>query len=431
MVMESVDPTVDAPALAEDVVLAVEGVSKKFCRSLKRSLLYGLQDMGGELLGQRGQHRPLRRGEFWALQDVSFELRRGEALGLIGANGSGKTTLLRIIAGLIRPDRGRVTVRGRVAPLLAAGVGFNPILTGRENIYVNMAVLGLSQQEIAERFEDVVGFAEIGEAIDAPVQSYSSGMQARLGFACAVHVEPDILLLDEVLAVGDMQFRTKCYRRLAHLREQGKAFIIVTHNPHAILSICSSGVYVRHGKLVKWGSADAALQQYEEHQFLSKVADTAKAYQPHSKSGIDGRLSELKIIDCCFTNSSKTPVPKIITGDATELQICCQKRSSSQENLTLAVTVKALSDEGASILSFSSEIDQQVLFQSSSQFLLKLKLPYLGLAPGLYEAKIAVARKHFEVLDVIEAFRFQVSSNESMSQNRFFQPRSWEIDNIA
>ena len=154
-----------------DVVLSVKGVSKKFCRDLKRSLLYGTQDIASECLGIRSnKQKELRKHEFWALQDVSFELRRGEALGLIGKNGSGKSTLLRIIAGLIRPDQGEVMVNGRVAPLIALGAGFNPILTGRENIYANMSILGLTKEEIDERFDEVVEFAEIGEAIDSPIQ---------------------------------------------------------------------------------------------------------------------------------------------------------------------------------------------------------------------------------------------------------------------
>ncbi len=180
----------------DEVVLSVEGVSKKFCRDLKRSLFYGVQDIAGELTGVRQKSDRLRNKEFWALDNVSFELRKGEALGLVGKNGSGKSTLLRIIAGLIKPDLGTVKVTGRVAPLIALGAGFNPILTGRENIYANMSILGLSTKEIDEKFDDVVEFAEIGEAIDAPVQTYSSGMAARLGFASAIHTEPDILLIE-------------------------------------------------------------------------------------------------------------------------------------------------------------------------------------------------------------------------------------------
>ena len=248
----------------DEVILSVEQVSKKFCRSLKRSLYYGVRDIGKELIGGKRKSDTLRKGEFWALQDVSFHMRRGESLALIGANGAGKTTLFRIISGLIKPDTGSVKVKGKVAPLIALGAGFSPILTGRENVYVNMAILGLSKKEIDERFQDVVDFAEIGDAIDAPVQTYSSGMAARLGFACAVHTEPDILLIDEVLAVGDMKFRAKCYRRLAELRKKGTSFVVVSHSPTTALSICNAGIYLSKGRLIMTGDTEAIMNQYEE-----------------------------------------------------------------------------------------------------------------------------------------------------------------------
>ncbi|MDP3817157.1 ABC transporter ATP-binding protein, partial [Pseudomonas sp.] len=198
-----------------EALVKVDGVSKKFCRSLKRSLWYGMQDLGSELIGNpHGGGGDLRKDEFWAIKDVSFELKRGECLGLIGRNGAGKTTLLRMLNGLIKPDQGRIEMRGRVAALIALGAGFNPILTGRENIYVNASVLGLRKREIDEKFEEIVEFAELGEVIDAPVQSYSSGMSVRLGFSIAVRMDPDVLIVDEVLAVGDMGFRSKCYNEI-------------------------------------------------------------------------------------------------------------------------------------------------------------------------------------------------------------------------
>ncbi len=218
--------------MSDDVLIRAEGVSRKFCRDLKRSLWYGVQDTLGDLVGLDSAARRFGADEFWAVDDVSFELRRGECLGLIGGNGAGKTTLLKMLNGLIKPDRGRIEMRGRVGALIALGAGFNPVLTGRENIYVNGAVLGLSKREIDAKYDEIVDFADIGEFIDAPVQSYSSGMQVRLGFAVAVAVRPDILLLDEVLAVGDVNFQAKCFNTLASFRRQGTAFMLVSHNMH-------------------------------------------------------------------------------------------------------------------------------------------------------------------------------------------------------
>ncbi|HIP72872.1 MAG TPA: ABC transporter ATP-binding protein, partial [Anaerolineae bacterium] len=192
-----------------DILVNVENVSKKFCRNLKRSLWYGVKDVGAEMFGRGSERIELRSQEFWAVKDVSFQLKRGETLGLIGHNGAGKTTMLRMLNGLIKPDTGRITVRGRIQALIALGAGFNPVLTGRENIYVNASVLGISKAETDRRFDQIVDFSGIEEFIDTPVQSYSSGMVVRLGFSIAAHLEPDILLVDEVLAVGDLAFKTK------------------------------------------------------------------------------------------------------------------------------------------------------------------------------------------------------------------------------
>jgi lipopolysaccharide transport system ATP-binding protein len=237
-----------------DTLVKVDGVSKKFCRSLRRSLWYGLQDLGNELHGRRhGGNGELRPEEFWAVKDVSFELKRGECLGLIGRNGAGKTTLLRMLNGLVKPDQGRIEMRGRVGALIALGAGFNPILTGRENIYVNASVLGLSKRKIDEKFEEIVDFAEMEEFIDAPVQSYSSGMQVRLGFSVSTALEPDILLLDEVLAVGDSAFRTKCFNRIQNLISDCTV-VFVSHTMPQITRICNRVLLLDHGRSLAQGS---------------------------------------------------------------------------------------------------------------------------------------------------------------------------------
>ncbi len=213
-----------------DTLIKVEGVSKKFCRSFKRSLWYGMQDLGREVTGRRqGDISELRDDEFWAVKDVSFDLKRGECLGLVGPNGAGKTTLLRMLNGLIKPDKGRIEMRGRVGALIALGAGFNPILTGRENVYVNATVLGLSKKKIDEKLDEIVDFAEIEAFIDSPVQNYSSGMAVRLGFSVAAVLKPDVLLLDEVLAVGDMAFRVKCGNRIREMMSNA-AVILVSHS---------------------------------------------------------------------------------------------------------------------------------------------------------------------------------------------------------
>lgn len=247
-----------------DVLIKVEGVGKKFCRDLKKSLWYGAKDIVAELVpGKKDseRHSNLRPQEFWAVDDVSFELRRGECLGLIGRNGAGKTTLLKMLNGLIKPDKGRIEMHGRVGALIALGAGFNPILTGRENIYVNASVLGLSKREIDDKLDDIIDFAEINEFIDSPVQTYSSGMQVRLGFAVATALEPDVLLLDEVLAVGDICFRTKCYHRIGELLKRC-AVVYVSHDINQITRICSSVITLARGKVSFHGESIEGMSHY-------------------------------------------------------------------------------------------------------------------------------------------------------------------------
>lgn len=245
------EPSGSNPQTSDDVLVRVETVSKKFCRDLKRSLWYGMKDLSGELLcRRRDDDVELRKDEFWALKDVSFELRRGECLGLIGRNGAGKTTLLRMLNGLIKPDKGRIEMRGRVSALIALGAGFNPILTGRENIYVNGSILGMSRVEIAKRFDEIVEFSEIGEFIDAPVQTYSSGMTVKLGFAvAAVLIQPDVLLIDEVLAVGDMGFKIKSLNTMRQLARTC-AVIFVSHSMQFISAFCNRVIVMEKSRVL-------------------------------------------------------------------------------------------------------------------------------------------------------------------------------------
>ena len=225
-----------------DILIKVEGVGKKFCRDLKKSLWYGAKDVFAELVpGKKDaeRHSNLRPDEFWAVKDINFELKRGECLGLIGRNGAGKTTLLRMLNGLIKPDQGRIEMRGTIGALIALGAGFNPILSGRENIYVNASVLGISQQYVDSKLDEIVDYAEIHEFIDSPVQTYSSGMNVRLGFAvAAILLEPDILFLDEVLAVGDISFIIKCLNTVRQITSKS-AVVFVSHNMQYISSFCT------------------------------------------------------------------------------------------------------------------------------------------------------------------------------------------------
>ncbi|MCR9183631.1 MAG: ABC transporter ATP-binding protein [Flavobacteriaceae bacterium] len=239
----------------DEVLVKVEGLSKKFCKDLKTSLWYGVKDLWGGVTGNKNE-RLLRPKEFWAVKDISFELRRGECLGLIGHNGAGKSTLLKILNGLINPDTGKVTIKGRVGALIELGAGFNPILSGRENIYNNGAILGFSKKEIDSKLEEIIAFAELEEFIDMPVQNYSSGMKVRLGFAVAAQMEPDVLIIDEVLAVGDLGFVLKCFKTIDTILPK-TAIVFVSHSMPMVSRICTSIILMDKGE-AKFQGADVA-----------------------------------------------------------------------------------------------------------------------------------------------------------------------------
>ena len=261
------DGNLEAPGHDGEILIRAEHVSKKFCRSLKRSLWYGLRDVASALVPRSGVDGdgtdltlslpPLRKDEFWAVRDLSFELRRGECLGLLGHNGAGKSTVLKILNGLIPPDTGRVTTRGRVAALIELNAGFNPILTGRENIYTQAALIGFTREETRSRFDKIVEFADIGDFLDMPVQNYSSGMRVRLGFAIAVHAEPDVLIIDEVLAVGDVEFRFKCLNKIGEMMRTA-AVVFVSHSMPQIFRICNEVIVMNHGEVTFQGQDVAA-----------------------------------------------------------------------------------------------------------------------------------------------------------------------------
>ena len=259
-----------------DILVEVESISKKFCRNLKRSLLYGVFDIGSDLIGIDGARIGLRKQEFWANRDLSFQLKRGESLGIIGKNGAGKTTLLKMLNGLIRPDRGKISVQGQTGALIALGAGFNPILTGRENIRINASILGLSERQIRQQIDDIIEFSELEDFIDTPLQSYSSGMAVRLGFAVATAINPDILILDEVLAVGDAAFRTKCFNRIGRIRES-TAIFFVSHSAAQVSLVCDSVLYLKKGQTAFCGDCLEGLEFYADDNRDSHNADTSEA----------------------------------------------------------------------------------------------------------------------------------------------------------
>jgi len=263
-------PSTSLPAIELD------GVGKRY-RLAERSLVQAL--------------RPSRRRavrHLWAVRDLDLRVEPGETVGLLGHNGAGKSTLLRMMAGVSEPTTGRVTVRGRVAPLISVGVGFHQELTGRENVYVNGMLLGLTRAEVEARFDEIVDFAELRDRIDTPVKFYSSGMFMRLGFSVAVHVDPDVLLVDEVLAVGDVAFQLKCFDRMRELSARGTTIVLVSHSMHAIGLLCPRALLVQGGRLVFDGPSEQAIE--EHHRLLALGMAAADGAEPADPVAVEAEV---------------------------------------------------------------------------------------------------------------------------------------------
>jgi ABC-type polysaccharide/polyol phosphate transport system ATPase subunit len=289
-----------------DVTVNVENISKKYCKSLKKSMYYGVKDIGRNMFGLSSHSECLRKSEFWAVDNVSFELKKGETLGFLGPNGSGKTTILKMLNGIFWPDKGKITEKGRVGALIEVGAGFHPLLTGRENIYINAAILGMTKKQVDEKFDDIVEFADIGDFIDVPVKSYSSGMFVRLGFAVAVHCEPEILLIDEVLAVGDRDFQIKCFRKIHELKKnEDMSMVLVSHNEYAMREYAQNCLVLDHGKPLFYGESEDAISYYVNK--VVKEREVAVDYERNVDRGI--------IKSLVLRNGTNEIVDRVLTGD--------------------------------------------------------------------------------------------------------------------
>jgi ABC-type polysaccharide/polyol phosphate transport system ATPase subunit len=249
----------------------------------------------------------------WALRDLSFDLKPGEALGIIGPNGSGKTTTLKLLSYVTRPTGGEIMMNGRFSALIELGAGFHPDLTGRENVFLNGTILGMSREQIKERFDDIIEFAGIGNYLDTPVKRYSSGMYARLGFSIAAHVDPDILLVDEVLAVGDYNFQQKCYARMDQLRAQGTTLIFVSHNMDVVRRVCDRGLVLYRGECVFQGGAVEAVIAYSDA--IREAARNAKAVIPEENGKAQQVMSfDAEVVNVKLLNETDTPVTVLCSG---------------------------------------------------------------------------------------------------------------------
>jgi lipopolysaccharide transport system ATP-binding protein len=397
-----------------DILVSVNNVSKKFCRRLRRSLWYGVKDLGSELIGRNNSHKDLRKDEFWAVQDVSFQLKRGETLGLIGPNGSGKTTLLRMINGLIKPDGGRIEVRGRVGALIALGAGFNPILTGRENIYVNASVLGIPKAEVNRKFDEIVDFSGIEEFIDAPVQSYSSGMAVRLGFAVAAHMNPDILLVDEVLAVGDMVFQAKCLSRISRLRGEGCTIILVSHNEEQIRRVCNRSILLNKGKTICLGDLNTCYANYHQLPHKEWIGEVQRAGN-----------QKVEIREVEFLDDQRIQQVSFRVGQPMTLRVHLAPHEPIDDP---AIDIGFNSNMGYVASSIHSKFSGQSLGRLEGPCIVEIYLPSLYLAPGGYRISAIIT-----AADLLEIYDWRRNSWEitvehsSYVRGAIYMPAKWRV----
>jgi len=366
--------------MPEEPIIAVEGVSKcytlnhlsgqapyrKFSDALIHTAKAPMRWMKGSMQGHAGSERE----EFWALKEVSFEIQRGEVVGIIGRNGAGKSTLLKILSRITEPTKGRITLGGRVASLLEVGTGFHPELTGRENIYLNGAILGMTKAEIRAKFDEIVDFAEIEKFLDTPVKRYSSGMYVRLAFAVAAHLEPEILIVDEVLAVGDSQFQAKCLGKMENAASGGRTVLLVTHNMLITRRLCSKAMLLEAGCIRGFGETGGIVSDYEERGLSRGGEHLAHAFHIRRwwVGGADGGPEDGHIYD-----------------EVREPEFCFElhaPRALSRANLGLHLR------DSSNVLLVSLRVDPFPVHEGVS--VVHLKLSSLPLLPGVYRWEVGL-----------------------------------------
>jgi lipopolysaccharide transport system ATP-binding protein len=412
--------TIDSIPMTETVI-QVENLAKRYIIGHQRQERYtALRDvianraraLGKKLTG-REQKTEATPQDFWALQGVSFTIKQGDRVGIIGRNGAGKSTLLKILSRITEPTRGRIQIQGRVASLLEVGTGFHPELTGRENIQLNGAILGMSRAEIKQKFDEIVAFAEVERFLDTPVKHYSSGMYVRLAFAVAAHLEPEILIVDEVLAVGDMQFQQKCLGKMQEVGQAGKTVLFVSHNMGVVSSLCNQGLYLSAGQVAYTGSMHSAIERYLMVSREQNLAAPGILYQhnPETIANEDFQILKITLLDENLELKSMVKTwdycririhyysPRKVTNGSVELKI-----STSAGNNLIECSTRPLSG-------FELSFDE-------GNFYIDCVLPQLPLAAGSYCLTVGLAIPMIQWLCLKENIGFlEVSADDVYHSN--------------
>jgi lipopolysaccharide transport system ATP-binding protein len=376
------------PPAKREVAISVRGASRKFCRDLKRSLRYTAFDAVEGLFARRSKVAALRPGEFWALRNVSFDVRRGESVGVMGLNGAGKSTLLKLMLGSLRLTEGEIVTSGRLTALSEQGLGFDPVLTGRENIYMTAAVLETGRRRVDQAFDEIVAFAGIQEFLDSPVRAYSTGMRARLGFSIAMHLAPDVLLVDEVLAVGDIGFQRQCIRYARRYLEEGGSLVLVSHNPHLVQFICDRCIVLDHGNVVVDGSVVEGVARYMQATRtapgdpLALDAALAGGFQsPCEGSGVE--------IDDFGVEPAGSPPP----GTGTPVRVYVRYRTCRPLDIRWGFCL--LTPDLATTIACEGLLEPFPIQAGAGE--LAATVPRLPLAAGRYALRVAIMDPHTEL----------------------------------
>jgi len=361
----------------------------------------------------------------WALKGVSFEADRGETLGIIGPNGAGKTTILKLLSRVTRPTSGHIAVNGRVSALIELGAGFHPDLTGRENIYLNASILGLSRREIDEKFDSIVEFAELADFIDTPVKRYSSGMYVRLGFSVAAHVDPDILLIDEVLAVGDQMFKDKCIQRIKEFRETGKCMVIVSHSKEQIQKLCDRVILLHKGEVVFQGGAQEALDRYHTAFATEVLRSQSKGV---SRNGSDGEKREMEILGVSLLDSQGRERLSFLTGEPMTVEIRFRANAPVKDPVFYSRV-----RHGYQILhgTSSARFNLRGEFQPGDTGVARVHYKSLNLLNGEYNINVGIKRDHFSpwTYDAIDsAVVFTVGSRFDQGGALVYLEHDWDLE---
>ena len=361
--------------------------------------------------------------EFWALNELTFRINKGESIGLIGKNGSGKSTLLQMIAGTLSPTTGSIRVNGRIAALLELGSGFNPEFTGRENAIINGTIMGLTVEQAKERLAEIESFADIGEFIDQPVKTYSSGMYVRLAFACAVHVDPDILIVDEALAVGDMQFQLKCIEKMKNFKEQGKTIIFVSHDMYSIRNFCDTAIWLKDGNIYQRGNVNIVTKEFEAYM----KRGFTEVHEPVQEQIAVSQNSVLDILNVRFINEQGIETQDFVYGENIQIQVEYQLK---QKCTGLVGGVAIFDPLNTYICGLNTKLDNKTLPEKPGIYKLSIKYKSIKLLPGTYLIDVGFFESSGLVrLDYKSRVKsFHIRSSDYFAEGIVYLDHFWEVE---